>query len=309
MWVKKLLFRSSNAGLLLLFLVGCSDMHQRSVPYERPITQSDNTGYDREPLNLAGIHKWTLRPYNVMGKTYYPKIDPVGTSYEGIASWYGPDFHGNKTSSGEVYDMYDFSAAHKTLPMNTMIRVTNKYNKKSIVVRVNDRGPFVEGRIVDLSFSAGKKLGLDKTGIAPVTLEVLEYDAIISARLEKNAQPVKAAEAKPSPKPVPKPAVTEKQATAPVVKPVEKKVGPKPEPKREPAYFVQLGSFKDKEGAQKFKAGAAFIFVDKEVKISSAESDKTPVYKVMVGGFKNEEEARLFIEKNSILGARIALED
>ena len=167
MWVKKLLSRSSSTGLLLLFFVGCSDMHQRSVPYTGSITPSDKTGYDKhDAAGIAGIHKWTLRPYSVMGETYYPKIVSPGTRYEGIASWYGPDFHGKKTSSGEVYDMYDFSAAHKTLPMNTMIRVTNKYNKKSIVVRVNDRGPFVKGRIVDLSFSAGKKLGLDKTGIS-----------------------------------------------------------------------------------------------------------------------------------------------
>lgn len=309
MWVKNLLFRSSTSGLLLLFFVGCSDMHQRSVPYENPITQSDNSGYDRrKPVNIAGIHKWTLRPYTVMGQTYYPKIDPVGTHYEGIASWYGPDFHGNKTSSGEVYDMYDLSAAHKTLPMNTMIKVTNKYNKKSIVVRVNDRGPFVKGRIVDLSFSAGKKLGLDRTGIAPVTLEVVDYDPIITARLDKEAKPVKTAAVKPVPKPESKPVKVAKTTTPAPAKVPVKTAAPKPLKKSEPAYFVQLGSFKNMEGAKKLKDGAAFIFVDREVKITRAELEKSPVYKVMVGGFKSEDDAKLFIEKNSILEARIALE-
>lgn len=306
MWVKNLLFRSSAPGLLLLFFVGCSDMHQRNVPFEHPITGSGPGANDkRKPVDIAGIHKWTLRPYTVMGQTYYPKIDPVGSRHEGIASWYGPDFHGNKTSSGEVYDMYDLSAAHKTLPMNTMIKVTNKYNKKSIVVRVNDRGPFVKGRIVDLSFSAGKKLGLDKTGIAPVVLEVVEYDSIITARLDKEAKPVKVAVApvaKHEPKKVakPAPAAAGKATKKPVVK--------KPAKKTTPSYFVQLGSFKNMAGAKKLKDGAAFIFVDREVKITTARVEKESVYKVMVGGFKTEAAAQVFIEKNSILGAHIALE-
>lgn len=307
MWVKNLLFKSSGVSLLLFFLYGCSDMHQRSVPYEHSLTAPDEAQYDSSvSANIEGIHRWTLRPYRVMGETYRPKIDAVGTSYEGIASWYGPDFHGKKTSSGEVYDMYDLSAAHKTLPMNTMIRVTNKYNKKSIVVRVNDRGPFVEGRIVDLSFSAGKKIGLDKTGIAPVTLEVLGYDAAISARLQLKPVPAAVATAEKTAAPVkavPKPKAPVKVAKA--------EPAPEPELKKAvgPLYFVQLGSFKNRDGAQKLKDGAAFVFVDREVKITTAQQEDSPLYKVMVGGFKSEDDAKIFIEKNSIMGARVALEN
>lgn len=305
MWVKNLLFKSSGVSLLLFFLYGCSDMHQRSVPYEHALTAPGEERYDSgAATNIKGIHRWTLRPYTVMGETYRPKIDPVGTAYEGIASWYGPDFHGKKTSSGEVYDMYDLSAAHKTLPMNTMIRVTNKYNKKSIVVRVNDRGPFVEGRIVDLSFSAGKKIGLDKTGIAPVTLEVLGYDAAISARLKPKPAPAAAARVEKPPVPV----KVVPKAPAKVAKAVP---APAPEVKKatSPLYFVQLGSFKNRDGAQKLKDGAAFVFVDREVKITTAQKESTPLYKVMVGGFKSEDDAKIFIEKNSIMGAHIALEN
>ena len=105
----------------------------------------------------------------------------VGTKYEGTASWYGPDFHGKKTSSGEIYNMHDLTAAHKTLPMNTMLKVTNLKNGKSVVVRVNDRGPFVGNRVIDLSYEAAKRLGMIGTGTAPVEIEVLGFDNQIAS--------------------------------------------------------------------------------------------------------------------------------
>jgi len=310
MWVKNLLSRSSVYALFLFIATGCSDMHQHTLPYERDITGSSVSAGNAAPIPIEGIHKWTLRPYTVMGETYYPKIDSPGSVQEGIASWYGPDFHGKKTSSGEVYDMYDLSAAHKTLPMNTQIRVTNKYNKKSIVVRVNDRGPFVKGRIVDLSFSAGKKIGLDRTGIAPVVLEVLGYDPVITARLDTKAAPVKN-EKVPETKP-PEAVKVAKASKIPEVEPAPvPQLTPKTAPPVEaqgPLYFVQLGSFKNEEGAKKLKAGAAFVFVDRDVTIKTASQEADPIYKVYIGGFKNEKDAQLFIEKNSITGARVALE-
>ncbi len=212
-------------ALLLGMLTGCSDMHQHALPYQPP-EQGDLTG--QSPKVTEGVHRWTLRPYVINGVRYVPDIVPVGTVTKGVASWYGPDFHGNKTSCGEVYDMHGMTAAHKTLPMHTKIRVTNRYTGKSVEVRVNDRGPFVTGRIVDLSFEAGKRLGLDKTGIAPVTLEVLGYDPIITARAEAKA-PAAVAEntvSQPAPQPLSKvesaPVVAQVQSVAvePTVTPV-----------------------------------------------------------------------------------------
>ena len=118
-------------------------------------------------------HKSTMRSYTTLGKTYYPKSVKVGDRMIGISSWYGTKFHGKQTSNGETYNMYTFTAAHKTWPMDTKVRVTNLVNKKSVIVRINDRGPFVKGRIIDCSYKAGKVLGLDKMGIAKVKLEVL----------------------------------------------------------------------------------------------------------------------------------------
>ena len=104
------------------------------------------------------MHEATMRPYTINGKTYYPTVVKVGDRDSGIASWYGPDFHGKRTSNGEIYDMHAMTAAHKTLPMNTMVRVTNIKNGKNIIVRINDRGPFVAGRVIDLSKTGAVKL-------------------------------------------------------------------------------------------------------------------------------------------------------
>ena len=104
------------------------------------------------------------------GKNYFPS----GNVQKGLASWYGPDFHEKLTSNKEIYNMHALTAAHKTLPFGTYVRVTNLNNGKSVVVRINDRGPFVKGRIIDLSYSAAKKLGMDITGVAPVKIKVLE---------------------------------------------------------------------------------------------------------------------------------------
>jgi len=98
---------------------------------------------------------------------------PRGNTQTGLASWYGPNFHGKKTSSQEIYNMYDMTAAHNTLPFGTYVMVTNLENGRSVKVRINDRGPFVKGRIIDLSYAAAKVLDMIGQGVAPVKLEVL----------------------------------------------------------------------------------------------------------------------------------------
>ncbi|MCX5860871.1 MAG: septal ring lytic transglycosylase RlpA family protein [Desulfomonile sp.] len=114
------------------------------------------------------------RSFTVRGKTYTPlKIVSNGHFQKGIASWYGPGFHGRKTSSGEIYDMHALTAAHNILPLNTLVRVTNLSNNKDVVVRVNDRGPFVDDRVIDLSFNAAQQLGMVGPGITPVRVSVI----------------------------------------------------------------------------------------------------------------------------------------
>jgi len=120
------------------------------------------------------------KPYRV-GKTWYQPIpDAKGFNQRGIASWYGKDFHGRKTSSGEIYDMYAITAAHKTLPLGTYVRVRNLNNGKQIDVRINDRGPFVTGRIIDLSYTCARQLEIVGPGTAPVEVTALGMAAGIS---------------------------------------------------------------------------------------------------------------------------------
>lgn len=113
------------------------------------------------------------KPYNVFGKWYQPLPDSKGFRQRGIASWYGKDFHGKKTSNGEIYDMYAMTAAHKTLPLGTFVRVQNLENNRQANVRINDRGPFVRGRIIDLSYTAANQIGIVGPGTARVEVVAL----------------------------------------------------------------------------------------------------------------------------------------
>ncbi len=124
-----------------------------------------------ETRELKGWQK----PYEVDGQRYRPLRDHQGFSQRGVASWYGKKFHGRLTSNGETYNMYAMTAAHKTLPLGVEVRVTNQRNGKSVLVRINDRGPFVAGRIIDLSYAAAQKLDIVAQGTAPVRVVALGY--------------------------------------------------------------------------------------------------------------------------------------
>lgn len=115
-------------------------------------------------------------PYEIAGQWYYPAVDYEYTE-TGIASWYGPKFHGKKTANGEIFDQYEVSAAHRTLPLPSIVRVTNLENGKSLKVRVNDRGPFAHGRIIDMSRRAAQLLGFERKGTAKVLVEVIEAES------------------------------------------------------------------------------------------------------------------------------------
>lgn len=121
------------------------------------------------------VQRRGCQPYSIKGKHYKPLSSHAGFVQDGTASWYGSDFHGRETSSGEIYNMHAMTAAHKTLPLGVYVKVQNRNNGREIVVRVNDRGPFVGGRIIDLSYSAARDLGVVKSGTAQVQIEALGY--------------------------------------------------------------------------------------------------------------------------------------
>lgn len=163
-------------------LVSCSSNKQTSSSSSRYHIEQD-IGPDK-PIDMSHVPDAVPRveprtragnknPYTVLGKTYYLIEDESNYKERGRASWYGKKFHGHKTSNGEVYDMYTMTAAHKTLPIPSYVRVTHLENGRSVVVRVNDRGPFHEGRIIDLSYAAAQRLGITQTGTGPVEVEII----------------------------------------------------------------------------------------------------------------------------------------
>ncbi|MDI6687628.1 MAG: septal ring lytic transglycosylase RlpA family protein [Desulfobacterales bacterium] len=139
----------------------------------------------KPPQGIPGYPK----PYKVMGKWYQPIPHSQDFSQSGKASWYGSKFHGRKTANGETYNMYAMTAAHKTLPLGTCVRVKNLQNNKEIDVRINDRGPFVRGRIIDLSYTGAKKLGIVGPGTAPVQITALGIPVLSTATAEKDSGP------------------------------------------------------------------------------------------------------------------------
>ena len=179
------MLRSILLLLLIVVIASCA-----SAPVTSPNVGRYSISQDRAPdtrVDVANIPDvipepftrtmaGNRSPYSVLGQTYHVMDSEVGYSERGVASWYGEKFHGHKTSNGEIFDMYKSSAAHKSLPIPSYLRVTNLDNNRSIIVRVNDRGPFHGNRIVDLSYAAALKLGYADRGTARVQLDAVLPD-------------------------------------------------------------------------------------------------------------------------------------
>lgn len=220
--------------------------------------------------------------YSVFGTTYQPLSDTRGYSERGVASWYGKKFHGRRTSSGEPYDMYAMTAAHRTLPLPSYVRVTNLQNGRSVVVRVNDRGPFLHNRLIDLSYAAASRLGILGTGTGLVEVTALEPGT--STQL---------AGAAPEAPAVPSPATS----TAPLVQiipPAEAATTPPAEAILEtPKLYIQVGAFRTWDNAVNLRtrlerAGFRPIFID-SVLLPTVDSDSKPerLYRVRIGPLKS----------------------
>ena len=216
-----------------------------------------------EPLN-----RFANRPYSVFGVDYVPATSLRPYRERGLASWYGRKFHNQKTSTGEIYDMYAMTAAHPTLPLPSYARVTNLANGRSVVVRVNDRGPFHPGRVVDLSYAAAHRIGIAQRGSGEVEVEsVLPSDAPVTAAV-----------------PLPPVAASEATAVAPMA--VGQEVG---------GYVVQLGAFANNVNAQAFlthvanQTGALGV----EARVHEAGG----LYRVVVGPYPTHDDARRNAER------------
>ncbi|GAD80270.1 septal ring lytic transglycosylase RlpA family protein [Vibrio ezurae] len=178
--------------LPLIILAGCSSSQDdryalsQDVAPDSPITLQhiEDATPRYEPYSLGGNKDYTVR-----GKSYSVIHNPQGFKEKGKASWYGKKFHGHLTSNGETYDMYSMSAAHKNLPIPSYVKVKNLDNGKTAIVRVNDRGPFHEGRIIDLSYAAATKLGVIQTGVANVEIEYISTKPEPNGNKTSNTHP------------------------------------------------------------------------------------------------------------------------
>ncbi len=215
------------------------------------------------------LHRYANRPYSALGKTYTPLQKTGNYKERGIASWYGKKFHGQRTSSGEVYDMFGMTAAHPTLPIPSYARVTNLANGKSVVVRINDRGPFLHNRIMDLSYVAAAKLGYVNNGSAEVEVESIAVDgnAPVIAAVDTPALKVEPLT------PAPAPSMPVETAGKPTGK-----------------AFLQLGAFKSQQGAESFLARMRAELGDSGKKLVLYE--KQGLTRVHFGPYANADEAR-----------------
>ncbi len=177
----RMYYKYAAALLVGLLLSGCQSTPTQSSRYTQH-KDSAPKHVAKTPETLDAVPQYEAyrmfnsRPYKVLGKHYTPMNSGKGYEEVGYASWYGQKFHGHLTSNGETYNMFAMSAAHKTLPLPSYVRVTNLENNKQAIVRVNDRGPFHDNRIIDLSYAAAVKLGYHSKGTAKVKLEVIHFD-------------------------------------------------------------------------------------------------------------------------------------
>jgi len=170
--MKQLVFTAALAGLLLAGCAGKKEVEPGDGPSSRKISAADV--HDAVPKDEPRARYGNHSPYTVLGKTYTVLPTSKGYHERGIASWYGSKFHGRRTSSGELYDMHLATAAHKSLPLPTYAELTNLDNGRKMIVKINDRGPFHEDRIIDLSYAAAIKLGVDQTGTARIDVRAID---------------------------------------------------------------------------------------------------------------------------------------
>ncbi len=226
---------------------------------------------DRGKLASHGTYK-VGNPYQINGVWYYPAED-YAYDETGIASWYGPGFHKERTANGEIFNQEQVTAAHKTLPMPSLVRVTNLVNGRALVVRVNDRGPFVGGRIIDLSHRSAQLLGFDRTGTAKVRVQILADESRAVAAAARAGTPLEVSDMGPPPAvaplgtvqvvglPPPQPTVSRPPVAAPSTVPGTTEEGlfmPAPEVRQdpvtgEPQIYIQAGAFSQYDNASRVR--------------------------------------------------------
>ena len=205
----------------------------------------------------------------------------VGGRQEGIASWYGPGFHGRRTANGEIYDQYELTAAHQTLPLGTRVMVTSLTNGRVVEVRINDRGPFVGGRVLDLSYAAARVLGMIGPGTMPVRIEVVDDRVQVASR-----QPIVPTPPPPAREPAPRPIPHEPEPPS-VREPARVAAPPSDTPRV--AYAIVVATLSDAGRAEHLRSRIAIRFPDASVSAIDVGTDR--YYRVGIGPYPSRSEA------------------
>ncbi|MFF7706207.1 septal ring lytic transglycosylase RlpA family protein [Pseudomonas sp. NPDC007930] len=250
---------------------------------------------DATPTLHTGAYK--ANPYTVLGKNYFPLSSSANYVATGTASWYGTKFHGQNTANGEVYDLYGMSAAHKTLPLPSYVKVTNLDNNRSVILRVNDRGPFYSDRIIDLSYAAAKKLGYAEIGTARVRVEGIDPVQWWAAR----GRPAPLMLKEPAVSTPPQPALTASAGTieqytpppeqhAPAVQPVA--IDPKKNASAQATgLYLQVGAFANPDAAELLRSKLGSM-VTAPAFTSPVVRNQQTLYRVRLGPIASQNEAQ-----------------
>ncbi|MFN0043676.1 MAG: septal ring lytic transglycosylase RlpA family protein [Alphaproteobacteria bacterium] len=300
-------------------LSGCAETQLLShtvKAIETPPKPSQSAKSTDQQPKIQGGYK-IGKPYQIENVWYYPAED-YDYDETGIASWYGTEFHGRPTANGEIFDMNDISAAHRTLPMPSLVRVTNLDNGRSMLVRINDRGPFARGRIIDLSRRAAQLLGMDRAGTAKVRVQILADDSRQLAAIARNRtsgqQDMKVAAAPPgnvtvetlppagasaanSPTTPPQPAQGAIQVASLAEPQISQEVSTVPV--RPANIFVQAGAFSNPTNAHRLSTALSNIA---PAKVERANVGKTVFYRVRVGPAASVEEADRILDRVTAAG-------
>ncbi len=268
--------------LFILALTGCAS---------NKVDLSDSPYSQAAAIKGQGGSYKVGSPYQIDGKWYYPKED-YSYSEVGIASWYGSDFHNKKTANGENYDMNTLTAAHRTLPLPSIVRVTNLENGRSLVLRVNDRGPYAKNRIIDVSKRAAQLLGFQTQGTAKVRVDLLEDESKeLKAALLNEPMPTRYETPKTTPVYTQNINVPKKQIE--VFKVSEPQIAYNPQTNGK-QYFVQAGAFSKSESANSLSKKLTQFG---NVKIAEADVNGKRFYRVRLGPYSFEEEAKVALAK------------
>jgi len=228
------------------------------------------------------------QPYTALGRKYVPMTSYAPYVRQGVASWYGRRYHGKKTSSGEIYDMYGMSGAHPTLPIPSYVRVTNPVNKRSVIVRINDRGPFKQDRLIDLSYAAAYKLRIASQGSAPVEVEWIDTrpEALLKANTTRIATPASAPEIIPVAYKETLPSAAETKTAAAANNNTET---------RPTSYYVQVGAFKNELNGDLLQKKILGLELAGDAAVTNVYNDG--IYRVKLGPFGTKKEADVSANK------------